>query len=178
MTRYVALLRGINVGGHRRVPMAELRDVLTGLGWDAVATHLNSGNAVFTTAPTDPGALAAALEKALAGHFGFTVECLVRSGEELRDVRRRCPFPAADRDPAKLLVLFADREPEPALLDRVDPAAHAPDEFRLDGREIYCWFPNGMGRSKLPDALNAATRGHVLTGRNWRTVSKLAELSR
>ncbi|WP_349636843.1 DUF1697 domain-containing protein [Streptomyces sp. 549] len=177
MTRYVALLRGINVGGHRRVPMAELRQVMTGLGWDSVATHLNSGNAVFSAGEAEPAALAGALEAALAEHFGFPVDCLVRSGQEMRDAQRRCPWPTADRDPAKLLVLFADRPVPAEALAGVDAARYAPDEFQADGREVYCWFPDGMGRSKLPDAVTAATRGLVLTGRNWRTVAKLVEMS-
>ncbi|PJE93800.1 hypothetical protein CUT44_31845 [Streptomyces carminius] len=173
--RYVALLRGINVGGHRKVPMAELRETLTGLGWDGVRTHLASGNAVFTTAGRDTGELARVLGAALAERFGFTVDCLVRTAGELRAAAEACPYPA-DSDPAKLLVLFLDRAPDAARLAAVDAAAFAPDEFRAGERELYCWFPGGMGRSKLPGALEAACRGRTVTGRNWRTVTALLDM--
>ena len=175
---YVALLRGINVGGHRKVPMVELRQVMDGLGWTDVRTHLTSGNAVFTAGERSTAELAAELEAAIAGHFGFPVACLVRTAGELRAAADACPYPAADLDPARLLVLFLDRAPDAGRLAAVDPAAFAPDEFRAGERELYCWFPNGMGRSKLPGALEAACRGRTVTGRNWRTVTKLLEMVR
>lgn len=174
--KYVALLRGINVGGNKKVPMAELRQVMAGLGWEDARTHLNSGNAVFTAGERDTEELAAGLEAAIAGRFGFTVPCLVRTAAELRAVADACPYPAAGLDPAKLLVLFLGRAPDRERLAAVDAAAYAPDEFRAGERELYCWFPGGMGRSRLPGALEAACRGTTVTGRNWRTVTGLLEM--
>ncbi|UGY94239.1 DUF1697 domain-containing protein [Streptomyces gobiensis] len=176
MAGYVALLRGVNVGGHRKVPMAELRELMAGLGWEGIRTHLQSGNAVFSAEGRSTEELAAELERAVGRHFGFEVGCLVRTGEELRGAMERCPFPAAELDPAKLLVLFLSEPLDPVRLAPVDPAAYAPDEFQLVRREIFCWFPGGMGRSKLPGALAGAAKGLTVTGRNWRTVSTLAEL--
>ncbi|MBN3931657.1 DUF1697 domain-containing protein [Streptomyces verrucosisporus] len=173
---YAALLRGINVGGNKKVPMAELREVMAGLGWEDVRTYVNSGNAVFTAGRRDTGELAAELEAAIAGRFGFTVSCLVRTAGELRAAADACPYPAADADPAKLLVLFLGREPDRGRLAAVDTAAYAPDEFRAGERELYCWFPQGMGRSKLPGALEKACRGTTVTGRNRRTVTRLLEM--
>ncbi|NLU65854.1 DUF1697 domain-containing protein [Streptomyces sp. HNM0574] len=174
MTTYVALLRGINVGGSKKVPMAELRQLLTGLGWTGVRTYLQSGNAVFITDDGDPGPL---LERTLAAHFGFEVRCLVLTAAELRAVAAACPIPADELDPAKVLVMFLEQAPEPGALDGVDREAHAPEEFRLVDRAVYCHFPDGMGRSKLPDALAAALPGTLMTGRNWRTVRRLIELT-
>lgn len=174
--RYAALLRGINVGGNKKVPMAELRAVLAGLGWEDVRTYVNSGNAVFAAERRSPGELAGELEAAIAARFGFTVSCLVRSAGELRAAVDACPYPAADLDPAKLLVLFLDRAPDAERLAAVDAAAFAPDEFRVGERELYCWFPEGMGRSRLPGALETACRGRTVTGRNWRTVTRLLEM--
>src|SRR5215510_5248075 len=105
-TTYAALLRGVNVGGNRKVPMAELRTLLTGLGHRAVRTYLNSGNAVFTSDDDDQDALAAALEEAIGKHFGFTVACMVRSGAYLRAVADACPFPADELEGRQLHVTF------------------------------------------------------------------------
>jgi uncharacterized protein (DUF1697 family) len=174
MTTYAALLRGINVGGHKKVPMAELRQLMSGLGWSDVRTYLQSGNAVFTTGDSDPGAR---LERALAGHFGFEVRCLVRTAEELRTVAADCPYPAAELDPAKLLVLFLEEAPEEGHFGSVDAAAFEPDTFHHVNSAVYCYFPDGMGRSKLPAALEAVRPKLTMTGRNWRTVQRLIELA-
>jgi len=174
MTTYAALLQGVNVGGHHRVPMGELRTLLTGLGWSGVRTYLQSGNAVFTTDDPDPGPR---LERALAEHFGFPVRCLLRTAGELRAIVDACPYPAAGLDPAKLVVLLLEREPEPGHFDSVDPAAYEPDTFRHIGRAVYCYFPEGMGRSRLPAALAAVRPSVAMTGRNWRTVQRLVELT-
>ncbi|MGW7354666.1 DUF1697 domain-containing protein [Streptomyces phytohabitans] len=187
MTTYAALLRGINVGGHRKIPMAELRDLMKALGWTDVRTYLQSGNAVFTTPGPDCGPGGgdggreepprARLERAIAGHFGFEVPCLVRTHEELRATADACPYPAAELDPAKLLVLFLDGTPDPAHFASVDPGTYAPDTFAHIGDAVYCYFPDGMGRSKLADALGAVRPQLTATGRNWRTVTKLIELT-
>ncbi|WP_079131965.1 DUF1697 domain-containing protein [Streptomyces nanshensis] len=175
MTTYAALLRGINVGGHKKVPMAELRGVMAGLGWTGVRTYLQSGNAVFTTGDEDPGGR---LERAVAGHFGFDVRCLVRTAGELHAVAAACPYPAAELDPAKLVVLFLEEELAEGHFDALDPSRFAPDTFHHAGSAVYCYFPDGMGRSKLPAALEAAVTPKVtMTGRNWRTVQRLIELA-
>jgi uncharacterized protein (DUF1697 family) len=172
---YVALLRGINVGGHRKVPMAELRQVLEGLGYGAVRTYLQSGNAVFTAPAAASEEYAARVSEALAAHFGFAVDTLVRSAVELRAAAGRCPFPTERLDPAKLAVVFLDRPAAGHPLAGADPARWAPDEVRIGERELFGYFPDGMGRSKLGDRLSWP--GAVATTRNWRTVTKLLELT-
>ena len=102
MTTYAALLRGINVGGSRKVPMAELRTLMEGLGYDGVRTYLQSGNAVFSSDHGDEDTLAAELSGALERHFGFTVDVLVRDHAYLRAVIDACPFPAADLEAKQL----------------------------------------------------------------------------
>lgn len=176
-TCYAALLRGINVGGHRKVPMAELRQLLTELGYGGVRTHLQSGNAVFTAPAAPPERVAAELGEAIAGRFGFAVDTLVLTGPELRATAERCPFPAERLDPAKLAVVFLDRPPAGHPAAAVDPEVWAPDELRLGERELFAHFPGGMGRSKLGERLAAPWRGAVATVRNWRTVTKLLELT-
>ncbi len=174
MESYAALLRGINVGGHRKVPMAELREVMSGLGWSDVRTYLQSGNAVFRTRDPEPGP---ALERAVEERFGFEVRCLVRTAKELREIAAACPLPVDRLDSAKVLVLFLEEEPAGDHFAGLDPQRFAPDEFHVVGRAVYCWFPDGMGRSNLPAALEAVRPKLTMTGRNWRTVQRLIELT-
>jgi uncharacterized protein (DUF1697 family) len=180
MARYVGLLRGINVGGHKKVPMAQLREALSGIGWTDVRTYLQSGNVVFTVpgGPHTDTEVRAALEGAIAERFGFEVPTLVRTGTELEAVAAACPYPADALDPATLLVVFLEHDPGEGYYDGIDEAAFAPDTFRHLGEAVYCHFPHGMGRSKLGAALGAVRPRVPATGRNWRTVTKLMELTR
>jgi len=180
MTRWIALLRGVNVGGRRRVPMAELREVIAGLGCTGAATLLQSGNAVFSrrSGPSGPGGeqeLRAELEAALAERFGFAVDTVLRDADELRAVVRANPLPVGD--PSRFLVLFLREEPDAAALARLDTAAFAPEAMAVGAREVYFDLPDGLGRAKLPDAAARALGGPVATGRNWRTVLSLLKLA-
>ncbi|WP_327352549.1 DUF1697 domain-containing protein [Streptomyces sp. NBC_01304] len=179
-TTYAALLRGINVGGHKKVPMADLRTLLTGLGHGDVRTHLQSGNAVFTSTSDDEEALAAELGKAIHDHFGFTVDCLVRDGVYLSAIVDACPFPAASLEGKQLHVTYFSEQVGPERFASVDPAAYAPEDFKLGDRALYLYAPDGLGRSKLGEVLArpAPLKGIVATSRNWNTVTKLAELTR
>lgn len=179
-SKYAALLRGINVSGHNRVPMGDLRTLLKDLGHTDVATYLQSGNAVFSSASPDEDALAAALEQAIEARFGFTVACLVRSGAYLAAVADACPFPAAELQGKQLHVTYFDRQVDAARFAAIDPADYLPEEFRLGDRALYLYAPDGLGRSKLAVALArpAVVKGTVATSRNWNTVEKLVEMTR
>jgi uncharacterized protein (DUF1697 family) len=178
--KYAALLRGINVSGNKRVPMTDLRALLTDLGHGDVTTYLQSGNAVFSSGPDDESALAAALEQAIEARFGFTVACLVRSAAYLEAVAEACPFPAAELEGKQLHVTFFGQPVDPARFATVDAVAYLPEEFRLGDRALYLYAPDGLGRSKLADALSrpALTQGVTATSRNWNTVAKLVEMTR
>lgn len=176
MTAVVALLRGVNVGGHRTVPMARLRAVAEGLGHEQVKTHLNSGNVVLVTRDdADPERVAAGIAAALRDDLGFDVDVVARSRAELDAVVAANPFPdAAAEDPGRVLVTFfaADLDPDPAF----DASAYGKEQVVWAGREAYVHYPDGVGRSRLaPDALTKAAR-QAGTGRNWRTVLALREL--
>ena len=179
MTTYAALLRGINVSGHKRVPMAELRTLLTELGHGDVRTHLQSGNAVFSSPSDDEETLAAELEQAIEKRFGFPVPCLVRDGAYLAAVAAACPFPAAELEGGQLHVTYFGQPVDAARFDRIDPASFLPEEFRLGDRALYLYAPEGLGRSKLSEALSrpSLTQGLVATSRNWNTVAKLVEMT-
>jgi uncharacterized protein (DUF1697 family) len=168
MTTYVALLRAINLGKARKVPMAELRAVLADLGHSGIATHLQSGNAVFR-AGKPPDAVTADLEFALAERFGFDVPVILRTAGEMCAIAAEHPF--GDDDPTKLHVVFYALTPPDAAIERIDAARAAPDRFVVRGREAYVHYPNGAGRSKLNlDPLGPGT------ARNWRTVRALGEM--
>ncbi|MEV0786425.1 DUF1697 domain-containing protein [Streptomyces sp. NPDC050423] len=179
MTMYAALLRGINVSGHRKVPMAELRTLFTGLGHGDVRTHLQSGNAVFSSESDDENALAAGLERAIAEQFGFDVPCLVRDGGYLAAVAAACPFPAAELEAKQLHVTYFDRPVDAARFAPLDAAAFLPEEFRLGDRTLYLYAPDGLGRSRLGAALARPSLNKGLTGtsRNWNTVTRLVEMT-
>ncbi|MFD7259243.1 DUF1697 domain-containing protein [Streptomyces sp. NPDC059874] len=177
--KYAVLLRGINVGGMKKVPMAELRSVLEGLGHEDVQTYLQSGNAVFSSAKKQPAALARELEKAIEAHFGFAVACLVMDGDYLRAVADACPFPAAELEGKQLHATFLSEQPGTDRFAAIDEAAYLPEEYRIGDRVIYLYAPNGLGRSELGAALHKPSllKGIDATTRNWNTVVKLVELT-
>ncbi|MEI5097898.1 DUF1697 domain-containing protein [Streptomyces sp. PmtG] len=176
---YAALLRGVNVGGSRQVPMARLRTLLEERGLDRVRTHLQSGNVAFAADRGDEDSLAAELGAALEREFGFTVDLLVRDGAYLRAVVDACPFPAAGLEGKQLHVTYFSEPVAPDRFAGIDQDAFLPEEFRIGDRALYLYAPDGLGRSRLGAALArpALTRGLVATSRNWNTVTKLAELT-
>ncbi|MER6031291.1 DUF1697 domain-containing protein [Streptomyces sp. NPDC001851] len=179
MTTYAALLRGINVGGSKKVPMADLRALLSGLGHTGVRTHLQSGQAVFTAGHGDEDALAAELSRAIEERFGFPVDVLVRDHAYLKAVAEACPFPAADLEPRQLHVTYFSAPVTPDRYADIDAAAYLPEEFRLGDRCLYLYAPEGLGRSRLAEALSRPrlTKDLIATSRNWNTVLKLVELT-
>ncbi|MEU3463244.1 DUF1697 domain-containing protein [Streptomyces sp. NPDC006733] len=181
MTSYVALLRGINVGGKNKVPMQTLRELLTGLGCTDVRTHLQSGNAVFAHPRADPAELAASLEAAITEELGLTIRCLVRDGADLRRVVDRNPFDMEGIDPSRFLVTFLSAPPAQDRLPAVDPSAYAPEEFRLADpkapTEIYTHLPDGIQKARLALLFTDKKLGVTATARNWNTVLKLTAMA-
>ncbi|MFC8371554.1 MULTISPECIES: DUF1697 domain-containing protein [unclassified Streptomyces] len=178
-TRYAALLRGINVGGSRKVPMAELRALMDGLGHDGVRTHLQSGQAVFTATHGDEESLAAELSAAIERHFGFAVDVIVRDHAYLKGIVDACPFPAGELEPKQLHVTYFSAPVTPGRFAEIDRQAYLPEEFRLGDRALYLYAPNGLGRSGLAEHLAKPriNKGVVATSRNWNTVRRLVELT-
>lgn len=174
MPRYVALLRGINVGRAKQVPMAELRDLLTEAGFAAVRTHLRSGNVIFTYPNSEPGEIAELISARIADQLGVQAKCLVRTGTELAAVVAANPFP--DADGSKLLAHFHEPPVDESAAATHDPVALDPDHIRVGTRVIYQWCPTGISNS--PDLSSYVTRKWktAITGRNWNTVSALADL--
>ena len=174
--RQVALLRGINVGGHKKIEMARLRQIVQALGFDDVRTHVQSGNVVFTT-DTTPEQAAREMERQIAEELGLTVRVLVRTRDELARVVERNPLRDVASDPARFFVTFLSVEPDASRLREIDPAAFAPDTFAVGEREIYVWCPNGLRETRLTHAFWEKLLATTATARNWNTVTKLLALA-
>ena len=172
---FVALLRGVNVGGAKKVPMAELRKLLAGLGYTDVATLLNSGNAVFRAAGS-PARLAATIAGEIAAKMDVEVPVVVKSARELSAIVSENPIPVAEADQARLLVAFA---PDAAALSTLRPVGSLvvpPEQFALGAHAAYFYGPFGSLKSEAGKAL-LGRAGRAATTRSWKTVLKLQELA-
>ena len=174
----IALLRAVNVGG-RSVAMAELRALLAELGCGNPRTLLQSGNAVFTMkARTSPAALEARLEAQAQRRFGIPIAFMLRSATEWDALILRNPFvEAAQRDPAHLVLMTLKAAPTAAAIDALRGGYKGPETIHVAGRDAYLIYPEGIGRSKLTNALIERKLGVAGTARNWNTVLKLAALA-
>lgn len=166
------------MGGKNRLPMADLRALLEGLGCADVRTLIQSGNAVYELAPRRAAGLSAALTSAIEEHHGLSVPVVTRSAEEFLAAAARHPFAGAEVDEKRLHVLFLRDAPTKARARALDPDRSPPDRFLLRGRELYLDLPNGAARSKLQVPYFDRTLGTIATGRNWRTVQRIAALVR
>jgi uncharacterized protein (DUF1697 family) len=173
---YVALLRGINLGARNKISMADLRALFADLGHDDVATHLQSGNVIFTSRGGKPPDLIRAIEKRIKTDLGLDVTVLLRSKTQLAKIHAGNPYAGRSQDPTKLHVTFLAETPDRARVRKLDPEPGGTEEFRVVGREIYLHYPDGYGRSKLSNAWFEKRLRVRATTRNWRTVTKLAQL--
>jgi uncharacterized protein (DUF1697 family) len=176
MTRQAVLLRGINLAGRNRVPMAELREALAAEGFEDVQTYLQSGNAVVTTA-LSAAKLARKVERILGDRFGLDIAVVARSRAQLAQVVRHNPLGDVATNPSLYLVTFLDGAVAPAVVKKLEEVAAPGERVVVAGREIYAWHPNGAGRSKLWSLLSGRGLGVTATARNWTTVTKLLELA-
>jgi uncharacterized protein (DUF1697 family) len=174
---YVALLRGINVGGKNKVPMAGLRAALESLGFEEVVTYVQSGNVVFDAPSAKAAEVGARIEKRIAKDFGLDITVVLRTPAELRKVAAGNPFLKGGAETSKLHVVFLDRKPAAKAVSQLDPDRSPPDELSVRGREIYLHLPGGSARTKLTIDYFEKRLGVRATHRNWNTVTKLVELA-
>jgi uncharacterized protein (DUF1697 family) len=174
----VALLRGVNVGGNNLIRMEALRSLCESLKLRDACTYLQSGNVVFRTARKDLNVVARLIGNAIERDLGFCPAVMCRTAAEMRAVVARNPFAGRlELDPAKLAVVFLAADPGEEARQRFLSIEAGPEELRAEGRELYIYFPNGMGRSKLtPSAMDRAL-GMVGTARNWNSVTRLLEMA-
>lgn len=170
MTTYVALLRGVNVGGSNKVPMADLRAMFDANGLADAQTLIQSGNVVFRAGGAE-AALVARIEAAIAETFSLSITVMVRSKAHIATVLANDPF--ANAPPKLAHVAFLSAKPATKAVASLDPDRSPPDGFRVRGREVYLHYPNGSGRSKLSGDYLERVLGVRATARNRNTVSKL-----
>lgn len=178
MAVIIAMLRGVNVAGHNKIKMEALRALCESLELRDAQTYVQSGNVVFRTKERNLAALAKRMEDAIERSFGFRPAVIVRTTSELKDAVAKNPF-AKRRGihPGKLLVTFLASDPTMEARDQVLKMKTEPEELRIDGREVYIYFPNGMGRTKLSWPTIGKMLGTSGTGRNWNSVIKLLEMA-
>jgi len=177
VTTFVAFLRAINLGKHRRVPMADLRATLADAGYDEVTTHLQSGNAVFSSRTRSRDAVERALEKLVKRDFGIDVDVMARTAGELGKITKSNPLLQRPGDTASLHVAFLKSRPSTATARALAGYDFGRDEFVLRGAELYLRYPDGVARSKMSTTLFERTLGTPATVRTWKVVTRLVELS-
>lgn len=174
LTSQLALLRGINVGGANKISMPDLRAVFEDIGYENVRTYLQSGNVVFESRSSE--GLAAELEAAVSRTFGLSISIMIRTRRELERVAGANPFVTTDAKPTSLHVMFLSERPAPKAVNTLDANRSPPDEFEVKGREVFLWYPNGSGRSKLTIDYVEKRLGIRATARNWNTITKVLDL--
>jgi len=173
---YLALLRGINVGGKNKLPMKDLIEIFVSNGCENVLSYIQSGNIIFRAAPSVAAEISTAIAARITERFGHRVPVLLRTVEELRHVTHNNPFLQAGAAEDTLHVMFLADLPSPERVATLDPNRSPPDAFRVLGREVYLNLPKGVADSKLTNAYFDSKLATTSTGRNWRTVCKLLAL--
>jgi uncharacterized protein (DUF1697 family) len=170
----LCMLRGVNVGGHNRIKMDALKALCVSLKLRDPQTFIQSGNVIFTTEENDLANLAKRIGDAIEKKIGFRPGVILRTATELRAAIKRNPFAKRDDiEPGKLLVMFLAANPAKEALKQALTFSTEPEEMHILGREVYIYFLNGQGRSKLPWPKIERALGTSGTGRNWNSVTKM-----
>ncbi len=175
MTTIVSMLRGINVGGNKRLKMSVLAEMYTKLGFSDVKTYIQSGNVVCDVAASGLVSAGGRVEKELKTRFRLSVVVINRTASELRKVIDRNPF--VRNDPSRLHVTFLQRKPGQILTTRINDVKAKEEKFSVIEREVFLFLPNGMGRTKLQNGFFEKELGVSATTRNWNTVTTLSEMA-
>lgn len=178
MTTYVSMLRGINVGGAKRIAMPKLASLYEALGFEAVRTYIQSGNVIFESADQNVVGIREAIEEKIRASLGVSVAVIIRTMEDLSQITVGNPFIARGMDAKKLHVTFLSDVPANASLASGEISRDGADEFYLTGKEIYLFCPDGYGRTKLSNSFFEKKLGVSATTRNWKTVNTLLALAR
>ena len=173
----ISMLRGVNVGGHNKIKMDALRALYESLKFEDPRTYVQSGNVIFRTKEKNAATLTKKIQNAIEGKFGFRPEVILRTKDELKKAVAASPFARRDLEPGKILVTFLTAEPGPQAQATLLSLKVHPEELHLKGRELYIYFPDGAGRSKLPWSSIAKLLKTTGTARNWNSVTRMLEIA-
>jgi uncharacterized protein (DUF1697 family) len=176
MKTYIALFRGINVGGNNTLPMKELTALLENLGADRVKTYIQSGNAVFRHQAESISQLSSSISAAIKENHGFEPHVLLLDLVEMEQAVTSNPYPEAEAEPKTLHLYFLASTPQNPDLKTLDSLKKANEQFKLIDNVFYLYAPDGIGRSKLAARVEKAL-GVAATARNWRTVNKIMAMA-
>jgi uncharacterized protein (DUF1697 family) len=177
MQTFIALFRGINVGGNTILPMRDLVGVLEGLGLENVKTYIQSGNMVFQSAPTNAADLSRKISAAIEKAHGLSPQVLLLGLKELEVAIAANPFPQGEGEPKSLHLFFLDGVPRQPDLETLANIKTKSEQFKLINKVFYLYAPDGIGRSKLAARVEKAL-GVMVTARNWRTVNEVMSIAR
>jgi len=178
MPVYISLLRGINIGAHKRMKMEKLRASCQALRFEQIASYIQSGNLVFNAGKLSPDAVSKKIERQIEADFGFHADVITRTADELKKIIRTNPLlkePGVDA--SKLHVVFLSRTPSAESIHKLESVTLAPDRVRVSRKEIYFYFPNGVSGSSLWKHNLDRVIGVTGTMRNWNTVNNLTEMA-
>jgi len=177
MPAYIALIRGINVGGNKKVPMEKLRGLCERLGCERVQTYIQSGNVVFQEKRTAEE-LAVKIEAEIAREFGFTASVILRTTQELERAMGNSPFSKqSKRYPDRVFIAFLSDAPKAEAAKRLEALATKDEQVRCLGKEVHMWYENGIGRAKLNGSVVERVLAVRATARNWNTCNKLYQMA-
>lgn len=179
MTTYISILRGINVGGQKKIQMSDLKSLYEGLNLRDVITYIQSGNAIFKSdQETLIPELVKRIESAISGKYNFVVPVIIRTIDEIKKTLSVNPFfREKGIDIEKLHVTFLETKPQAINVDNISKFDFSPDKFKIIDREVYLYCPNGYGISKLSNNFFENKLKMKVTTRNWKTINKLIELA-
>jgi len=178
METYIAMLRGINVSGQKKIKMADLKRYMEELSFQDVETYIQSGNIVFK-AEDSASDVAEAIKAKILERYGFEVPTIIKKNEDFEYVLANCPFlDNPTKEESRFYITFLDREPEYERIMKLEKSDYSPEEYVLDETNIFFYSPNGYGNAKMNNNFFENKLKVTATTRNWKTVHKLAEMSR
>jgi uncharacterized protein (DUF1697 family) len=173
----ISMFRGVNVGGHNKIKMDALRTLYESIKFEDPRTYVQSGNVIFRTKEKNSASLADKIQNAVEGAFGFRPAVILRTPDELRKAIAATPFAARNLEPGKILVTFLSGDPGPKAQATLLTFKSYPEELHLQRRELYIYFPNGAGKSKLPWSSVEKLLGTTGTARNWNSVTRMLAIA-
>lgn len=176
MKKFIALLRGINVSGQKKIKMSDLKLLFEEIGFQNVETYIQSGNVLFSSKDLSTNKLETNISSAIKGKFGFDVRVVILTPKEIEYIIKNNPFIKKKKEIERLYVTFLSDSPSKENIQKLNSTDYSPEEYKIDGKQIYLFFPDGYGKAKLNNNLFEHKLKLNATTRNWKTIKTLSEL--